>query len=51
MRNPFQSIHAGALATLAETAGGLAAIGQLKPKDRFIPVELNCKYQVKAKGA
>jgi acyl-coenzyme A thioesterase PaaI-like protein len=50
VRNPFRSIHAGALATFAETAGGLCALAQLRRADRFIPTELHCVYLTKARG-
>ncbi|CAO3636382.1 unnamed protein product [Cunninghamella echinulata] len=49
-RNPFNSIHATALATFAETVGGLALTSNLKPKDRTILVSLNMQYQKKARG-
>ncbi|RUS35611.1 hypothetical protein BC938DRAFT_482908 [Jimgerdemannia flammicorona] len=40
IRNPFSSIHAGALVTFAETIGGLAAISTLNIKDRAILISL-----------
>ncbi|KAI8341953.1 hypothetical protein BC941DRAFT_510038 [Chlamydoabsidia padenii] len=49
-RNPFRSIHATALATFAETVGGLALMTNLKPKDRVILGSINVKYVKKARG-
>ncbi|KAI7879304.1 Thioesterase/thiol ester dehydrase-isomerase [Lichtheimia hyalospora FSU 10163] len=49
-RNPFKSIHATALATFAETIGGLALMSTLKNKDRAILVSLRMEYKKKARG-
>ncbi|ORX45869.1 Thioesterase/thiol ester dehydrase-isomerase [Hesseltinella vesiculosa] len=49
-RNPFKSIHATALATFAETVGGLALMSQFKRRDRAILVSLSVKYLKKARG-
>ncbi|KAI8081426.1 uncharacterized protein BX664DRAFT_340368 [Halteromyces radiatus] len=49
-RNPFKSIHATALATFAETVGGLALMTNLKTKDRAILISMNIKYEKKARG-
>ncbi|KAL1936759.1 hypothetical protein VTP01DRAFT_893 [Rhizomucor pusillus] len=50
IHNPFKSIHATALATFAETVGGLALMSTLKKKDRAILVGLNMEYKKKARG-
>ncbi|CAO3595786.1 unnamed protein product [Absidia cylindrospora] len=49
-RNPFKSIHATALATFAETVGGLTLMTNLKSKDRAILGSINVKYVKKARG-
>lgn len=41
----LKSIHATALATFAETVGGLALTSNLKPKDRTILVSLNMQVR------
>ncbi|KAI9250151.1 hypothetical protein BDA99DRAFT_522990 [Phascolomyces articulosus] len=49
-RNPFRSIHATALATFAETIGGLALMSTLGKKDRAILTSLKMEYKKKARG-
>ncbi|KAG2220270.1 hypothetical protein INT45_009885 [Circinella minor] len=49
-RNPFKSIHATALATFAETIGGLAITSTLGKKDRAILTSLKMEYKKKARG-
>ncbi|KAI8070053.1 hypothetical protein BC940DRAFT_20404 [Gongronella butleri] len=49
-RNPFKSIHATALATLAETVGELALLSTLGPKDRAILIEIKMEFTKKARG-
>ncbi|ORZ08093.1 hypothetical protein BCR42DRAFT_425213 [Absidia repens] len=49
-RNPFKSIHATALATLAETVGELALLSTLKPKDRAILTSVKMEFKKKARG-
>ncbi|KAI8063913.1 hypothetical protein BC940DRAFT_306681 [Gongronella butleri] len=49
-RNPFKSIHATAMATFAETVGGLALMSQFKRQDRAILVSLSAQYEKKARG-
>ncbi|RUS22001.1 hypothetical protein BC937DRAFT_90674 [Endogone sp. FLAS-F59071] len=50
IRNPFGSIHAGALATFAETIGGVAALSTLSKKDRAILTSLKIDFKKKARG-
>ncbi|KAI9494641.1 hypothetical protein BDB00DRAFT_817631 [Zychaea mexicana] len=49
-RNPFRSIHATAMATFAETIGGLALMSTIGQKDRAILVSLKMEYKKKARG-
>ncbi|ORX61299.1 hypothetical protein DM01DRAFT_1365562 [Hesseltinella vesiculosa] len=49
-RNPFNSIHATALATLAETVGELALLSTLAAKDRAILTSLKMEFSKKARG-
>lgn len=50
IRNHLGTIHAGAMCTLSELAGGLAVDASL-PKDlRWIPREMNVRYLKKAQG-
>lgn len=50
MRNHLQSVHAVALANLAEFASGIAMVSALDPGVRGIPVELTMRYHAKARG-
>ncbi|KAI7895495.1 uncharacterized protein EV154DRAFT_495113 [Mucor mucedo] len=45
-----KGIHATALATFAETTGGLALMSNLKKKDRAILVSIKMEYKKKARG-
>ncbi|GAA5810311.1 hypothetical protein MFLAVUS_003732 [Mucor flavus] len=45
-----KGIHATALATFAETTGGLALLSNLKNKDRAILVSIKMEYKKKARG-
>ncbi|SAL95719.1 hypothetical protein [Absidia glauca] len=47
---PYDSIHATALATLAETVGELALLSTLKAKDRAILTSVNMEFKKKARG-
>ncbi|KAI8974130.1 hypothetical protein BDB01DRAFT_807711 [Pilobolus umbonatus] len=49
-RNSQHSVHPGAIATFAETVGGLALLSNLKKKDRAILIAFNMEYKKKAKG-
>jgi len=50
VRNPFGSIHATALATFAETIGGIAALSALGPTERVLLVKIEIDYVKKARG-
>ncbi|CAB4375165.1 hypothetical protein RhiirA5_422048 [Rhizophagus irregularis] len=50
IHNPFNSIHAAALCTFAETIGGLAVFSKLTDKDRAIVTRINMEYFKKARG-
>ncbi|CAO3620961.1 unnamed protein product [Mucor hiemalis] len=48
--NTQKGIHATALATFAETTGGLALLSNLRKKDRAILVSIKMEYKKKARG-
>ncbi|KAI8890380.1 hypothetical protein K501DRAFT_236592 [Backusella circina FSU 941] len=48
--NTQKGIHPTALATFAETVGGLALLSNLKKKDRAILISLKVEYKKKARG-
>ena len=50
IRNHFGTIHAGAMCTLSELAGGLAVDASLPSNMRWIPREMTVHYLKKAKG-
>lgn len=50
IRNHLGTIHAGAMCTLSELAGGLAVDVSLLPNLRWIPREMTVRYLKKAKG-
>ena len=50
VRNHFGTIHAGAMCTLSELAGGLAVDASLPQNLRWIPKEMTVRYLKKAKG-
>ncbi|CAG8698770.1 12346_t:CDS:2, partial [Cetraspora pellucida] len=50
IHNPFNSIHAAALCTFAETIGGLAVLTKLTRKHRAIVTRINMEYHKKARG-
>lgn len=50
VQNHLQSIHAIALANLAELAGNLALLYAMPPGARFIVTELKMEYLQKARG-
>jgi len=50
IRNHFGTIHAGAMCTLSELAGGLAVDASLPQTLRWIPREMTVHYLKKAKG-
>lgn len=50
VRNHFGTIHAGAMCTLSELAGGLAVDASLPSNLRWIPREMAVHYLKKAKG-
>jgi acyl-coenzyme A thioesterase PaaI-like protein len=50
IRNHLGSIHAGALCTLSELAGGLAVEATLPSHLRLIPREMTVHYMKKARG-
>jgi uncharacterized protein (TIGR00369 family) len=50
IRNHFGTIHAGAMCTLSELAGGLAVDASLPQNLRWIPREMTVRYLKKAKG-
>lgn len=50
VRNHLQSIHAIALANLAELTGNLALAGALSPDQRFIVRSFSIEYLHKARG-
>ncbi|RIA96945.1 hypothetical protein C1645_753894, partial [Glomus cerebriforme] len=50
IHNPFNSIHAAALCTFAETVGGLAVFSKLTDKDRAIVTKITIEYFKKARG-
>jgi uncharacterized protein (TIGR00369 family) len=50
IRNHIGSIHAGALCTLSELAGGLAVEVTLESNLRWIPREMTVQYVKKAHG-
>ena len=50
IRNHFGTIHAGAMCTLSELAGGLAVEASLPQTLRWIPREMTVRYLKKAKG-
>lgn len=50
IRNHLGSVHAGALCTLSELAGGLAVEATLPSRLRWIPKEMTVQYIKKAKG-
>ncbi|CAO3598738.1 unnamed protein product [Absidia cylindrospora] len=49
-RNSYKSIHATALATLAETIGELALLSTLGTKDSAILISMTMDFKKKAKG-
>ena len=51
VRNHFGTIHAGAMCTLYELAGGMAVEVSLAQNLRWIPKEMTVRYLKKAKGA
>lgn len=52
LRNPFASVHAVAIANLAELTSGLAMISALHAKGlRGIPTRIDCRYWRKARGS
>jgi len=50
IRNHFGTIHAGAMCTLSELAGGLAVDVSLPQNLRWIPKEMTVRYLKKAMG-
>ncbi|CAG8548578.1 28434_t:CDS:2, partial [Racocetra persica] len=48
--NPFNSIHATALCTFAETVEGLAMLTKLTKNHRAIVTRINIEYHKKARG-
>ena len=50
VRNHLGTIHAGAMCTLSELAGGLAVDASLPSKLRWIPREMTVHYLKKARG-
>jgi len=50
IRNHLNSIHAVALANLAELTGSLSIIASMHPDTRMIPVRLETEYLKKARG-
>lgn len=52
LRNPFQSLHALALANLGESASGIAMICQLEKHRNIkgIPIKISTSYYKKARG-
>ncbi|KNC75926.1 hypothetical protein SARC_11558, partial [Sphaeroforma arctica JP610] len=52
-RNPFASVHACALANVAEGCTGIAAVGSMERAGRNvrgIPIRMSLDYLVKARG-
>ncbi|KAI7862900.1 hypothetical protein BDF14DRAFT_1849474 [Spinellus fusiger] len=49
-RNSYNSIHSTALATFAETVGGLALLSLVSSKDRVVLTGLTMEYKKKARG-
>ena len=50
IRNHLGTIHAGAMCTLSELAGGLAVDASLSSSLRWIPREMTVRYLKKARG-
>lgn len=50
IRNHLGTIHAGAMCTLSELAGGLAVDASIPQNLRWIPKEMTVRYLKKAKG-
>eukprot|EP01136_Pigoraptor_vietnamica_P034654 Opistho-1_new@98880 len=50
LRNPFSSVHAIALANLAECASGLVMLSAMPRDVRGIPTAVSVKYSKKARG-
>ncbi|CAG8539997.1 7506_t:CDS:2 [Scutellospora calospora] len=50
IHNPFNSIHAAALCTFAETIGGLAVLSKITKQHRAIVTRINMEYFKKSRG-